>query len=99
VPRIKHAKKLRDLSPERRHLAILEEIRRPAQTDRGVAIIGAAYVDLVLRDAITARLRDDEKLMTLLFEDRGPLQAFSDGSTSGMRWKSTRPVCTATYTW
>jgi hypothetical protein len=78
VSRIKHAKKLRDLPPERRHLAVLEEIRSPAQTDRGVAIIGAAFVDLVLREAITARLRNDEKLMTLLFENRGPLQAFGD---------------------
>lgn len=70
------AKKFDDLPTSRRHNAIVEEIEDEAQTDRAVAIVGAAYVDLVLRDAITARLLADEKLMNELFENRGPLQDF-----------------------
>jgi hypothetical protein len=72
---IKHTKKFEGL-PTPRHTAVIMEIESEKQTDRGVAIIGAAYVDLVLRDAITAKLVPDDKLMQVLFENRGPLQDF-----------------------
>jgi DNA-binding MltR family transcriptional regulator len=49
---------------------------RKIRTIRAVAIIGAAYLDLLLRDVITTRLLPDHKLMTELFENRGPLQDF-----------------------
>jgi hypothetical protein len=72
---IKHSKKFDDL-PTPRHTAVITDIESEKQTDRGVAIIGAAYVDLVLRETITARLLPDENLMRDLFENRGPLQDF-----------------------
>jgi DNA-binding MltR family transcriptional regulator len=72
---IKHAKKFYDL-PTPRHTAVMEEIENEKQADRAVAIVGAAYVDLVLRDAISTKLLRDEELMALLFENRGPLQEF-----------------------
>jgi hypothetical protein len=72
---IKHVRKFEDL-PTPRHTAIMAEIEDQKQADRAVAIIGAAYVDLVLRYAITAVMLPDQKLMKDLFEDRGPLQEF-----------------------
>jgi hypothetical protein len=72
---IKHAKKFDDL-PIPRHTAVMDEIENDKQTDRSVAIVGAAYVDLVLRDAIAARLLPDANLMAELFENRGALQEF-----------------------
>lgn len=72
---IKHAKTFDDL-PTPRHTAVMDEIEKEGQTDRAVAIIGAAYMDLVLRQAITARLLPDDKLLNDLFENRGPLQEF-----------------------
>lgn len=69
----KHAKQLADL-PKPYHTAAMAEVAQ--QTDRGVAIVGAAYVDIVLREAITARLCDLSDIMKLLFENRGPLQDF-----------------------
>jgi hypothetical protein len=84
VARIKLAKRLRDLPTHRGFLAVLEDLQNSTQSDRGVAIIGASYVDLVLREAITAQLaRKDEKLMSQLFEDRGPLSAFGDRISVG----------------
>jgi hypothetical protein len=75
MAKIKHAKKFDDL-PTPRHTAVMDEIENEKQTDRAVAIIGAAYVDLVLRDAITAKMLPDVDLLTELFENRGPLQDF-----------------------
>lgn len=68
-----HAKQLDDL-PKPYHTSVMAEIEQ--QTDRGVAIIGGAYVDIVLREAITARLENLPDIMELLFENRGPLQDF-----------------------
>jgi Mannitol repressor len=74
---MKFAKHLRELPEQRRHTAVMADITSSTQTDRAVAIIGAAFVDLVLLEAITARLaRRDAKLIKELFEDRGPLQPF-----------------------
>jgi len=74
---VKQPRTFRDLPPERRHNAVVHEIEDEKQTDRAVAIVGAAYVDLVLRDAITTRfVITDTKLMNEIFEDRGPLQDF-----------------------
>src|SRR5438874_1309573 len=76
MPRIKHAKRLKDL-PAPRHAAVMEEIRNAVHTDRAAAIIGAAYVDMVLREAISERMAQrDHGVIELLFEDRGPLQPF-----------------------
>lgn len=77
MAKLKHAKSLRDLPTDRRHAEIMADLTRPTNADRSVAILGAAYVDLVLRDAIIARLEQrDRNLMQQLFEDRGPLQPF-----------------------
>jgi hypothetical protein len=73
MPRIKHARKIADL-PRPYHTAAMAEIEK--QTDRGAAIVGAAYIDLVVREAITARLSDLPDILELLFENRGPLQDF-----------------------
>jgi hypothetical protein len=75
IARIKHARQFADL-PTPRHSAVIDEITNEAQSDRAVAIIGAAYFDLVLRDIIAAKLLPDAELMRTLFEDRGPLQDF-----------------------
>jgi hypothetical protein len=75
MSKIKHARKLRDLPPQR-HAAVLGEVSDASQSDRAVAIIGAAYVDLVLLEAITYRLpRNDDSVIEQLFGERGPLQA------------------------
>jgi hypothetical protein len=75
--KVKIARNLRELPVHRRHSAVIADITSSTQTDRGVAIIGAAFVDLVLLEAITTRLaRRDAKLIKELFEDRGPLQPF-----------------------
>ena len=71
--RINNPRKLADL-PRPYHTAAMAEIEK--QTDRGAAIVGAAYVELVLREAITARMADLPDIMKLLFENRGPLQDF-----------------------
>jgi DNA-binding MltR family transcriptional regulator len=76
MAKINNPKKFDELPTSRRHVAIMEDIENQNQTDRAVAIIGAAYVDLVLRDAITARLLSNDELMENLFENRGPLQEF-----------------------
>jgi hypothetical protein len=73
MAKIKHARRIGDL-PKPYHTAAMAEVDK--QTDRGAAIVGAAYVDLVLREAITARLIDNTALMNTLFENRGPLQDF-----------------------
>jgi hypothetical protein len=75
MAKIKQARKFEELPPPR-HTAVMNDIENETQTDRAVAIIGAAYVDLVLRTAITAKLLPDDKLMEELFENRGPLQEF-----------------------
>src|SRR5260370_5578917 len=76
--KLKVAKNLMQLPVHRRHPAVMADITSSTQTDRGVAIIGSAYVDLVLREAITSRLsRSDASLTKVLFEDNGPLRPFS----------------------
>jgi len=76
MPKIKHARRFLDLSGSR-HSAAIAEIRRDSESDRAVAIIGAAYVDLVLLEAITRQLeRPDPEVINTLFGDGGPLQAF-----------------------
>jgi DNA-binding MltR family transcriptional regulator len=78
MAKIKLAKTFIDL-PTPRHAAVMNEIEDAKQTDRGIAIVGAAYIDLVLREAITAKfnVQDDKELLTSLFENRGPLQDFA----------------------
>jgi hypothetical protein len=73
MARFKHARQIVDL-PQPYHTAAMAEVEK--QTDRGAAIVGAAYVDLVVREALTARMRDLPDILTLLFENRGPLQDF-----------------------
>jgi hypothetical protein len=73
MPKIKRARQIVDLPPPY-HTAAMAEIEK--ETDRGAGIVDAAYVDLVLREAITARLANLPEIMELLFENRGPLQDF-----------------------
>lgn len=74
--KVKHARRFLDL-PGSRHSAAIAEIRRDSESDRAVAIIGAAYVDLVLFEAITRQLeRPDPEIINTLFGDGAPLQAF-----------------------
>jgi hypothetical protein len=55
MAKIKHAREIADL-PKPYHTAVMAEVQR--QTDRGAAIVGAAYVDLVVREALTAKMSD-----------------------------------------
>jgi hypothetical protein len=71
---IKRAKTVHDL-PTAHFPVVQADIAK--ETDRGAAILGAAYVDLFLRSAIERRLRPIPDVVPGLFEDRGPLQEFS----------------------
>jgi|GEM_PF-2825859 hypothetical protein len=73
MAKIMHARQIADL-PKPYHTAAMAQIKK--QTDRGAAIVGAAYIDLVVREALTARMGDLPDIVTLLFENRGPLQDF-----------------------
>lgn len=73
VKKARPAKKLEEL-PKPYHTSVMTEIAQ--QTDRGAAIIGGAYLDIVLREAITAQLLDMPDIVNQLFENRGPLQDF-----------------------
>ena len=73
MAKIKHAPQIADL-PKPYHTAAMAEIEK--QTDQGAAIVGAAYIDLVVREALTARMGDLPDIVTLLFDNRGPLQDF-----------------------
>lgn len=53
----------------------LGEVR--AQSDRGAAIAGTAYLDLLLRATIETLLRPDKDVRLALFENRGALGDFS----------------------
>lgn len=72
--KIKIAKRHVDL-PKPYYVHAMAEIQR--QTDRGAAIAGTAYLDLILRGAIEGGLRQDETILGVLFENRGALQEFS----------------------
>jgi hypothetical protein len=64
--KVKVARNLRELAANRRHPAVMADITSSTQTDRAVAIIGAAYVDLVLLEATTPRLaRSDANLINV----------------------------------
>jgi DNA-binding MltR family transcriptional regulator len=77
MAKVKHVRTLRVLTRSRGIIAVINELEDPAQTDRAVAIVGAAYVDVVLLEVIGSRLpRRDESVMKELFEDRGQLQPF-----------------------
>jgi hypothetical protein len=71
--KIKIVKRYKQLPPPYFE-GVVEEIKR--QTDRGVAIIATAFLDLLLRHAIEKRMRLDPELHDLIFENRGPLQEF-----------------------
>lgn len=70
-----------DLLPTPRLVVMMDQLEDEKQTDRAVAIVGAAFVDLVLRDVISAKLLPDDKIMTELFENRGALQDFGSRVT------------------
>jgi hypothetical protein len=53
MSKLGRAKRLTGL-PKPHHTAVMAEIVQ--QTDRGAAIVGGAYVDSVLREAITERM-------------------------------------------
>ncbi len=73
MSKLGRAKRLPDL-PKPYHTAVMAEIKQ--QTDRGAAIVGGAYVDMVLREAITARLGNLPDIVDKLLFERGPLQNF-----------------------
>ena len=72
MAKVKHASELTDL-PKPYHSTVMSQIAQ--ETNRGVAIVGAAYVDLVLREAITMRMVN-ASVAKEIFENRGPLQGF-----------------------
>ena len=77
MAKIKHARTLRQFAAERGAVSVINELQDPAQSDRSVAIVGAAYMDLVLLEVIGSRLpRRDAAVIKELFEDRGQLQPF-----------------------
>lgn len=59
----------------RQALALVQEIE--IQTDRGAAIIGAAWVEEELKAAIEAAVETDKKAWDRLFRRGGPLDSFS----------------------
>ena len=60
----------------KRQMTLVSEIE--SQSDRGVAIIGASWVEEALRVAIKSKLEcDDEAVWNKLFENSGPLSSFS----------------------
>jgi DNA-binding MltR family transcriptional regulator len=59
----------------KRMLALIEEIEE--QTDRGVAIVGAAWVEEAMTAAIESLLHSDNKAWSRLFSGNGPLSTFS----------------------
>lgn len=60
---------------EHRQLAIFEELK--IQSDRGIAIVGAACVEESLTAAIHSFLHEDKQAAKRLFDVSGPLAAFS----------------------
>jgi len=56
-------------------LALIEEIEE--QTDRGVAIVGAAWVEETMTTAIESFLHADNKAWGRMFSGNGPLSTFS----------------------
>ncbi|WP_394356851.1 MltR family transcriptional regulator [Shumkonia mesophila] len=71
--KIKTAKRLESL-PTPYYTNAVAEIT--SQTDRGAAIAGSAYLDILLRSAIEKRMRADPTLHDELFQS-GPLRDFS----------------------
>ena len=73
----------RILEDVKRHWRILEELK--AQTDRGAAIIGAAYLEERLQDAIAKTFAEavetvkwnNQKISKRIFRGNGPLSTFS----------------------
>jgi DNA-binding MltR family transcriptional regulator len=67
------------LLPDPSKRSIVEELEQ--QTDRGAAIIGAAFVENLLRQAVESRLRGDtaieKRAANRLFGTTGPLSPFS----------------------
>jgi hypothetical protein len=74
VKRIKIIKRHEHL-PKPTYVLAIAEVNN--QTDRGAAIAGTAYLDLLLRNHLEKRMRLDPDLHDLLFENRGVLQDFS----------------------
>ncbi|OWY27324.1 hypothetical protein [Herbaspirillum robiniae] len=56
-------------------LALIEEIEE--QTDRGVAIVGAAWIEEAMTTAMESFLHADSKAWSRLFGSNGPLSTFS----------------------
>jgi hypothetical protein len=61
--------------PKPYYTRALKEVKE--QTDRGAAIAGTAYLDLLLRGRIERAMRPDTDLQNELFQNRGALQDFS----------------------
>lgn len=59
----------------KRMMALIEEIE--GQTDRGAAIVGAAWVEEAISAAIESFLQSDQKAWQRLFDGNGPLATLS----------------------
>lgn len=59
----------------KRLIALIEEM--DGQTDRGVAIVGAAWIEEAMTTAIQSFLHDDSKAWKRLFSGNGALASFS----------------------
>lgn len=59
----------------KRELTLILELEN--QSDRGVAIIGTAWLEEQLQVAIKSRLEDDKATWSRLFENSGPIATFS----------------------
>jgi hypothetical protein len=72
--RVKTAKRRTDL-PKPYHVHAIAEIN--SQSDRGAAIAGTAYLDILLRDVLERHMRKDECFQNEIFQNRGSLEDFS----------------------
>jgi DNA-binding MltR family transcriptional regulator len=63
------------IEAQKRMMALIEEIED--QTDRGVAIVGAAWIEETMSAAIESFLHSDSKAWGRLFVGNGPLSTFS----------------------
>jgi hypothetical protein len=65
--------------PDQSQKSIVDELER--QTDRGAGIIGAAFIERLLLQALKSRMRlntsDDKKAAKNLFDRMRPLSTFS----------------------
>ena len=82
--------KRHELLPTPYYVKALEEIN--GQSDRGAAIAGTAYLDLLLRRALETLMRPLPELQNRLFENRGGLSDFSTRIDAAFAFKLIGPT-------